>query len=47
MNKRVAPYMGAWIETLVIAFTVFFYFVAPYMGAWIETARIAGKESGR
>ena len=33
-GKGVAPYMGAWIETLILLSCP----VAPYMGAWIETA---------
>ena len=33
----VAPYMGAWIETLLYAQRLFRQDVAPYMGAWIET----------
>ena len=33
----VAPYVGAWIETLYNSISVIFYLVAPYVGAWIET----------
>ena len=36
-HRRVAPYVGAWIETLPeLAFAVNAQ-VAPYVGAWIET----------
>ena len=36
-SPKVAPYVGAWIETsnLMILLTV--HHVAPYVGAWIET----------
>ena len=33
----VAPYAGAWIETLAPAGIGFNTAVAPYAGAWIET----------
>ena len=33
----VAPYVGAWIETLNEFTDKPFGFVAPYVGAWIET----------
>ena len=34
----VAPYMGAWIETLTYLKYLNEIQVAPYMGAWIETS---------
>ena len=34
---RVAPYMGAWIETVGLDIYKPVKIVAPYMGAWIET----------
>ena len=34
---RVAPYVGAWIETLIINNLKISTNVAPYVGAWIET----------
>ena len=34
----VAPYVGAWIETLRLSYYLPTYFVAPYVGAWIETS---------
>ena len=34
---RVAPYMGAWIETGGLRQVGAGVGVAPYMGAWIET----------
>ena len=38
MNKNsVAPYMGAWIETIMSEIANMLRKVAPYMGAWIET----------
>ena len=33
----VAPYMGAWIETVIGDYDPEGGAVAPYMGAWIET----------
>ena len=35
----VAPYMGAWIETIRDSLFSIQSSVAPYMGAWIETRR--------
>ena len=35
--KLVAPYVGAWIETIALCIIVIASFVAPYVGAWIET----------
>ena len=35
----VAPYVGAWIETLLIGVRMELIIVAPYVGAWIETDR--------
>ena len=34
---RVAPYVGAWIETTVLLSPTSVPLVAPYVGAWIET----------
>ena len=34
----VAPYVGAWIETLIRLDCSKSELVAPYVGAWIETA---------
>ena len=34
---QVAPYVGAWIETAVVASATIGTMVAPYVGAWIET----------
>ena len=34
---RVAPFMGAWIETVRGVKTIVTTLVAPFMGAWIET----------
>ena len=33
----VAPYVGAWIETIVKNWSINKLHVAPYVGAWIET----------
>ena len=33
----VAPYVGAWIETLKGILKLALELVAPYVGAWIET----------
>ena len=37
MQQRVAPYVGAWIETLTGSVKGVSEEVAPYVGAWIET----------
>ena len=36
-NPKVAPYVGAWIETIKGYFNNLGPSVAPYVGAWIET----------
>ena len=36
-TEKVAPYVGAWIETFHCLKPEFFDGVAPYVGAWIET----------
>ena len=33
----VAPYVGAWIETVIVVVLATYLIVAPYVGAWIET----------
>ena len=40
MTFQVAPYVGAWIETLLLSILSLLLTVAPYVGAWIETERI-------
>ena len=35
--REVAPYVGAWIETLLTGNITLAASVAPYVGAWIET----------
>ena len=37
IEYAVAPYVGAWIETIVLLSAILLYCVAPYVGAWIET----------
>ena len=37
INNWVAPHVGAWIETVVVAYTLVSTTVAPHVGAWIET----------
>ena len=34
---KVAPYVGAWIETYYLRHENIFICVAPHVGAWIET----------
>ena len=34
---KVAPYVGAWIETSYVGSSCETLGVAPYVGAWIET----------
>ena len=36
-NNKVAPYVGAWIETSTNLNLYELEHVAPYVGAWIET----------
>ena len=38
LTAGVAPYVGAWIETMFAADEAMRRTVAPYVGAWIETA---------
>ena len=37
MGRGVAPYVGAWIETISPCKPTAAVSVAPYVGAWIET----------
>ena len=37
---RVAPFTGAWIETLLLRRTCLALMVAPFTGAWIETDEV-------
>ena len=37
MSQKVAPYVGAWIETSANLSCRILTNVAPYVGAWIET----------
>ena len=39
LHTKVAPYVGAWIETYLRVDSIFEGYVAPYVGAWIETKR--------
>ena len=39
---RVAPYVGAWIETRQTTWCRNLPSVAPYVGAWIETSLLCG-----
>ncbi len=37
MGSKVAPHVGAWIETIKKEKLNELYVVAPHVGAWIET----------
>ena len=37
LYRKVAPYVGAWIETYQRQLWLWLCPVAPYVGAWIET----------
>ena len=37
VERRVAPHVGAWIETRLLLTMRFHLSVAPHVGAWIET----------
>ena len=39
MHERVAPHVGAWIETLSHDNYFMQQIVAPHVGAWIETKK--------
>ena len=39
-TRRVAPRVGAWIETVRLWFRLVSYLVAPRVGAWIETSTL-------
>ena len=45
LQKQVAPYVGAWIETDSFGFVPRYTGVAPYVGAWIETCVLARANS--
>ncbi|AJH77956.1 hypothetical protein BF29_1590 [Heyndrickxia coagulans DSM 1 = ATCC 7050] len=36
LNVKVAPYVGAWIEIMMLTKRDRAIIVAPYVGAWIE-----------
>ena len=40
LHTKVAPYVGAWIETDTLKNMLPSYVVAPYVGAWIETYEV-------
>ena len=40
VSDRVAPYVGAWIETSASSVPLNSFSVAPYVGAWIETIAV-------
>ena len=46
-RQKVAPYAGAWIETIFIILKKRKPHVAPYAGAWIETLLPLGAASSR
>ena len=43
MRYKVAPYVGAWIETMIARVRCQPSTVAPYVGAWIETPKNSSK----
>ena len=38
--NHVAPFVGAWIETVRLLFFCTLTIVAPFVGAWIETSSV-------
>ena len=36
-GKKVVPYIGTWIETVICFITYSRLLVVPYIGTWIET----------
>ncbi len=45
--RSVAPFTGAWIETLLRGYDLTRFEVAPFTGAWIETPRVRAPPSKR
>ena len=39
-HKKVTPYVGVWIETVLMLLLTPVVLVTPYVGVWIETALI-------
>ena len=37
---RVTPFVGVWIETILILLIKWIIIVTPFVGVWIETAKI-------
>jgi len=46
IDSRVAPHVGAWIETTLGMWGTLCTHVAPRAGAWIETHKSRGQGSG-
>ena len=46
-QKRVAPHVGAWIETSTMGWLILCLDVAPHVGAWIETQLCDAVDIGR
>ena len=44
IGKKVAPHVGAWIETIETTKIRLLYIVAPHVGAWIETQRTRAQQ---
>ena len=44
---EVAPYVGAWIETVILTTDTTHIVVAPYVGAWIETGATANMKQSQ
>ena len=39
----VTPYVGVWIETILISLVWILLWVTPYVGVWIETQHLKGE----
>ena len=37
MIREVVPYIGTWIETMIVILNISVIAVVPYIGTWIET----------
>ena len=42
LSLVVVPYIGTWIETIMLRYHLQLQWVVPYIGTWIETVNEAG-----
>ena len=39
-QRQVAPFVGAWIEIILVMKAWYIFLVAPFVGAWIEIKKV-------